>query len=1015
MLVVVVCSANDGGSCPLECVCKDRTVCHGVTASTFDHLPPFTSVLEIQNSTPGVLQIDTVKLPLLTDLSLIDCHLSDLEAVSGLHTLLRLNLSSNLLSVLSTGEVGAMGGLEVLDVSCNNITHVEETVFTSLPALRRLNLSGNKLSEVVAGLNASLLHLDLSYNCISVLNDSTFSVLENLLELNLCGNGLFNVSSESFNGLANLQFLDLSQNQISTLESGTFSELTGLLKLNLSGNLLESLTEQCFRGLARLQLLDASHNRITSVSPGTFQPVAGLTDLFLADNPVLGLTVLVGTGRKLQTVDASRAGLVQVPAALTRSIRTLRLAGNVMTTVRCGDLDSYPLLRLLDLSDNRILELEEDALGRLEVLTTLYLSGNMLRTVPRSLPAGLTALHLQRNHIQQVSMGELQGLPRLKYLSLRDSGVTVIQNGALSLLPSLETLDLSHNPLTRLPGNALSGPIMTVLRLTSLERIAASNATEMSFPVTSPERLEVLELDSSPALARQLLADTAALVAFRQLRELDLGHAGLTSLRSDLFHYLPRLRVLRLTGNPWNCDDMLWLADWVRFQQQELEASLKDAICASPMHLASTPITDLRDEDFNITTTIRYDDTTISNFQYDSSSSVTSTSVDSDEVNTTSLFDEEFSLVTDTIFVDTDLVNFTSTEASANVTYDDILLTSISTTNLNQSERMLSSKLNFVHANTISNNSDEVEHLSRLPEQSELPKSTNTTKLYINTPLYTNKTWTQHKFFPNVKNRDFPPTIEPIQKTSHASNNLYKLLSKKNDTIFKKQTSSVKDLQKLIHQQEKSFNNIMQGDESLVEDEENIKDFFNYKDKFSHNKTVGKLIANFTEKPHLIMANKYPTNLSNNHTYTNLSSSTQVQNFHNYTNKTFPVSLDKIIRDNATNSGNETESSASLEGENLVFENVTLAVGDKSVFYSSRASDAYASGVRVTVKENVETSLFSGSHPGMFVLLGVGLAMAGALAIAMSHCAKRRRRQAVEYSRQQDIEVRSMSSIGDLW
>jgi transketolase len=51
----------------------------------------------------------------------------------------------------------------------------------------------------------------------------------------------------------------------------------------------------------------------------------------------------------------------------------------------------------------------------------------------------------------------------------------------------------------------------------------------------------------------------------------------------------------------------------------------------------------------------------------------------------------------------------------------------------------------------------------------------------------------------------------------------------------------------------------------------------------------------------------------------------------------------------------------------------------------------------------------------MFVLLGVGLAMAVAFAMAMSHCANRRRHQAVEYSRQQDIEVRSMSSIGDLW
>jgi len=1168
-----------------------------------------------------------------------------------------LNLSRNFISNVSNQWLKDVHNLKVLDMSSNNISNLKEDVFAGLPTLQRLSLSENQISVVLpsalSGLNNSLRCLDLSFNKISCLNNGVFSGLQSLRLLSLAGNNLESLKGDCFHGLASLQELDVSANHISSLDDGVFSELNSLQRLNLSGNRLHALGDQCFRGLLHLQQLDVSRNRISSVSPGTFQSMGSLMELILADNPVLGrlqqeLMVLVGTGRRLQTVDVSRSGLTQVPAALTRSIRTLQLAGNSVTTIRCGDLDSYPLLQLLNLADNQLEELEEDALGRLEVLSALYLSGNHLLIIPRSLPAGLITLHLQRNHIQQLNSSDLQGLPRLKHLSLRCSGITVIQNGAFSQLTALETLDISENPLKSLPGNALSGPLMTVLRLSHLGGIlsSASDTKEMSFPVTSPERLEVLELDSSPALAQQLLADTAALAAFRQLRELNLINTGLTNLRSDLFHFLPRLRTLRLNGNQWECEGMLWLANWIQQQQkhqkQELETSLQGAYCASPPQLASTPIIQLHDADFNITTNNSgsttstvfsmpvesniYEATTEA--RYDASVTRKTFSVftihntqvpDNETLSTEDPLDKKSQQTSFTIhptpstgpFTDTNrsttvpstaemsltkavstiptttphksssnannaytisstltgseeltfnttvtegnlIINTYSTDSSfTNISPDnDVDFKSVSNTDIttpgaflvnqvpsssntynasapNKTQRVTSSNGESTketktspiipnvkpHVQVMNNTvNDEINLFTDKHSLQGIQKSSHhsdsvttienqnissktvikflgtnitnleTLKTYINNPsnstktLFINKSWAQHTFFPNSKNKSFLPNNGPFQ-SAHNNSNIYKIISNpiKNDTLLQ-QDYSKKDPPKFKHYQDKSPNLIMQDENLNADSEGNItshnnsamvvsifnktSENYNYGSSDLRNHSANKTANNMKFGYHMVMKHNY-TNMSTNHSIPNSKTQLQIplySSVHNsvhrkhstkiptglYTNKlkltdrnnsessgklepqdrnetssdvTYSGNISYIKMQDTSDSstGNSANITSPLEGQNLVFENVTIATRDMSVFYSSRASDTISSGAHITVKENISTSLVSGSHPSMFVLLGVGLAMAVAFAMAMSHCANRRRHQAVEYSRQQDIEVRSMSSIGDLW
>ncbi|EFN81174.1 Insulin-like growth factor-binding protein complex acid labile chain [Harpegnathos saltator] len=467
--------------------------------------------------------------------------------------------------------------------------------------LRALNLSYNNLLRlrdvlVIRAMNLSeLACLDLSANSLSDISVGTFRTLVGLVRLSLRKNAISTVDEDAFRGLDRLEFLDLSDNRLADLPDSALTPLYSLQKLDLSGNQLQVLGARWFESLDRLRELDVSRNGLARAASGTLQPLSGLSVLRLAENPLRerDVSLLLGTGRRLETVDASRTGLARVPAALTRSVRALRLAGNRLTTVRSGDLDSYPLLRMFDIADNRLVDIENDALGRLEVLDELDLSGNVLTKVPGSLPSSLTVLKLQRNAITALKLDDLNGLYNLRSLMLNDNDISVIEVGALGQLPLLVELDLSDNPIKALPTNTLSGPSnLAKLRMSGLVSLQAhqEEQSDMAFPIPTPERLIMLDVSRSPVLAGQLLADDAALSACKSLIELNLSATNISAIRSDLAYMLPQLRLLGLGRNNWDCtEDLYWLGEWVR-QHRESKQRFPAARCASPRELAGLSV-----------------------------------------------------------------------------------------------------------------------------------------------------------------------------------------------------------------------------------------------------------------------------------------------------------------------------------------------------------------------------------------------------------------------------------------
>ena len=545
------------------------------------------------------------------------CHLESLavEVTCSGKVPSPLDLPFNIrkLKVEGVNKIEVRSFLDEIDNSTTKLSRLEVFVLTNcslntlnakwsgLDQVRVLNLSDNNFVKVRdvktsdAECMCNLTVLDLSHNKIINIDDNAFRTFPGLTWLRINKNVIGNITEEAFHGLGDLEMLNLADNKLTSLSDNVLTPLRSLQKLDISGNQLRALGARWFESLGRLRELDVSRNGLSRAASGALQPLPGLSILRLAENPLRerDVSLLLGTGRRLETVDASHTGLIRVPAALTRSVRALRLAGNKLISVRGGDLDSYPLLRLLDLSDNRLSDIEDDALGRLEVLEELNVSGNLLTTIPHSLPNSLTMLDLQRNAIRILRFNDLQGLYNLRILKLNDNAIRTIEEGSFSQLPTLEELSVSNNPIKALPANTFSGPSnLARLCLSGLSFLSREQQEQrdMAFPVPTPERLTKLDVSHSPVLAAQLLTDDATLTACKSLSELNLAYINVTDIRSDLVYILPQLRNLGLSGNSWNCSRKLyWLGEWIR-QHGELG---DPARCTEPSDLADCYLTEM--------------------------------------------------------------------------------------------------------------------------------------------------------------------------------------------------------------------------------------------------------------------------------------------------------------------------------------------------------------------------------------------------------------------------------------
>ena len=123
-------------------------------------------------------------------------------------------------------------------------------------------------------------------NFTGVLESQAFIGRKRVLSLFLNASQIESVSSQTFNGLTELEVLHLEDNLIHTLQGHEFSNLTSLKELYLERNKLAAINDMTFSALASLELLHL-HDNLLNVYPvwqlGSLLP--SLTALTISGNP----------------------------------------------------------------------------------------------------------------------------------------------------------------------------------------------------------------------------------------------------------------------------------------------------------------------------------------------------------------------------------------------------------------------------------------------------------------------------------------------------------------------------------------------------------------------------------------------------------------------------------------------------------------------------------------------------------------------------------------------------------
>ncbi|XP_008394684.2 toll-like receptor 13 [Poecilia reticulata] len=380
------------------------------------------------------------------------------------------DLSVNRLTKIRSSDFTPLPLLVYLEMNRNKILHIDSAAFATLTSLQKLNLNNNKvikLEERVFDGLSNLTELRINHNQIKVVSSTSFQSLRKLKVLDISYNKLNQITDVHLilQHMPQLQELVLRGNSLKTFHSWELTNNSlSLCRLDLTFNPLEDfrITADVFQNLTCLKIGNPygnkpmrwnlkNHTFLSTVSSlditGLIMSLDDMTELFKAVNSSL-------TFLRMNSMKRNQSQLINISCSIP-TMSKLHLRRNKLKMIHSDLFKSCVHLTELDLADNYIEIIQENAFTALKGLRILDLSRNKLSSVPNATRnlENLSELDLDSNNIRSITCQDFSNKTMLKELSLKNNSITALNKCAFKDLLRLQALKLQSNQIAHLNGS----------------------------------------------------------------------------------------------------------------------------------------------------------------------------------------------------------------------------------------------------------------------------------------------------------------------------------------------------------------------------------------------------------------------------------------------------------------------------------------------------------------------------------------------------------------------------------
>ncbi|CAF1045213.1 unnamed protein product [Brachionus calyciflorus] len=295
-----------------------------------------------------------------------------------------------------------------LNLVNQNYEHIDEHAFDELSRLETLNLSSNKLQILNSTPFLHLINLKkliLSFNSINSLPANVFSSLSLLEQFEMTNCNLNSIDSTSFNGLINLKRLILAYNDLVYIQPESFFDLLKLEVAVFSFNKLEHIHQDTFKNQKNLKRLNLKANNLNQVDKKLFINLINLEQIIISVNSLISIDNIFENNKNLQRIMMHSNKLQQLTKFSFKGLEkifSIDLANNLIETIDEEAFNEIQTLKYLDMSKNHLRSLGKNVFNNLTNLDELILSKNLITTLDPDLFEKNVNLKLLRVDFNQI-------------------------------------------------------------------------------------------------------------------------------------------------------------------------------------------------------------------------------------------------------------------------------------------------------------------------------------------------------------------------------------------------------------------------------------------------------------------------------------------------------------------------------------------------------------------------------------------------------------------------------------